>query len=259
MLDGLSNEPSPNEPPARATTPELTAKRRGTTPLVAKPELRYVKHTGRSPRPDRVTRMPKGGLARLDRATRPRILNYPQSGAWCRYRVPRPNSVISPRGSRRAHRPEAPLRSNEQWRRGLNNPTASIVPGCCDGRRARAAVRESHAVRCGHCRDRNTPEIRRRPRGLADGSTLELTPTTEGQSGRAPPPESAHSREADPDVMQTTRMLGAAKMRFLRRPSDLMFLVLARPSNGMRLTRGGGSHLSTQLDVGRPPSGPAAC
>jgi len=50
------------------------------------------------------------------------------------------------------------------------------------------------------------PQDREIKRGFTDGSCRELTPPTERKPDCAPPPESARSRESDPDVMQTTPM-----------------------------------------------------
>jgi hypothetical protein len=59
--------------------------------------------------------------------------------------------------------------------------------------------------------------------GLADGSCPELTPPTDDNPNSAPPPERAHSRELDADVMQTTRMRAAARR-------DLFFVRVIRCS-----------------------------
>jgi hypothetical protein len=56
-------------------------------------------------------------------------------------------------------------------------------------------------------------------------------PTPEGKPDSAPPSESAGVLETNSDVLQTTLIGGAAQMRVLRCPSDLMFLAFVRPSN----------------------------
>ena len=62
------------------------------------------------------------------------------------------------------HRPG----STAIWRRRLNDPHVSIAPNVSVGADERAAVRESHRLRCAHRRDRKT-RTREAARRVANG------------------------------------------------------------------------------------------